>query len=1333
MPCALVIAVLFAVCAQAATFSVVNTNDSGAGSLRQAMTDANTTPGADTITFAIPAAGLQTIAPLTNLPNITEAVVINGYSQAGSSVNTLSVGDNAVLQIELNGSSIPSGTGLSLANTVNGGEVKGLLMTKWNNAILLNGAQNVLVDGNFLGTNATGSGATFSTANGNALFILNSASGNGIGGATPAGRNVISGNNSAGISLGDFGTINNVIRNNYIGTNAAGTAAVPNHVGISFNGSGTNTIRGNVISGNNLDPTLSAGILLVNTTTNVFVVGNKVGTSADGTAAIPNTYGITLTDGFSGGVSANTIGTLAEPNIIAFNTKAGVALKSDLTGVSRRNAIRYNSIYSNGTLGIDLGDDGITPNDVGDGDTGLFNDLQNSPFINSAQFGGGNVTIAGILGSMPLSTYAVQFFQSPACDPSGAGEGQTYLGEVNVSTDASGVGTFNATFPGAAGGFVTATATDSQGNTSEFSLCQAVTTPATPSISIGNAQITEGNAGSSTMTFNVFLSAVSASTVTVNFATADLTATAGSDYTATSGTVTFNPGQTTQTVSVTILGDLAPEADETFSVNLTNPTNATIADNQGFGVIKNDDVSPSLSISDVTLGEGNASTTSFDFTVTLSVASPFFVTVDYATADGTATVANSDYQPVSGNLLFAPGETTKTISVLVNGDTTTEPNETFFVNLFNPGNASISDGQGIGTIINNEANPSISITDPFVVEGDSGTTNMTFAITLSNPSSSTITVPFTLAANTATAGSDYVTTSGTIIFFPGDTTVQRSISIIGDTTVEPNESFFLNLGVPTGGAILAKGFGVGTILNDDGLALPGISISDVTVTEGNSGITNANFTVQLTASSASTVTVNYATADGLAMAANNDYTGQSGVLTFNPGQTSKTVAVPVNGDTIFEGDETFFVNLTNPTNATILHSQAQGTILNDDVPGSADLVITKTGAATATTNANVTYTIVVSNNGPTGATNVTVTDVLPPGTAFASVVTSQGSCSGTSTVTCSLGTLSNGASAVIKPTITMPAGPASVSNTATVTAAESDLNAGNNAATAVTNVTSPVASADLAVTKTGAATATTNANVAYTITATNNGPSAATNVTVTDVLPAGTSFVSAVPSQGSCSGTSTVTCSLGSLASGANAVITLTIKMPAAPASISNTATVTATEGDPTPGNNAATAVTNVASPVGSADLAITKTGAATAMTSTNVIYTITATNNGPSAATNVTVTDILPAGTSFVSAVPSQGSCSGTSTVTCSIGSLATSASAVITLTIKMPAAPASISNTATVTASESDPNTGNNTATANTNVTIVAPAAIPALSTWALLLLGALLGVVAIIRLQQ
>src|SRR5439155_67330 len=193
--------------------------------------------------------------------------------------------------------------------------------------------------------------------------------------------------------------------------------------------------------------------------------------------------------------------------------------------------------------------------------------------------------------------------------------------------------------------------------------------------------VTEGDALTTDAVFTVSLSNPSSQTITVNYATANGTATAGSDYVAESGTLTFAPGQTTRTIAIVVNGDTLNEPTETFFVNLSAPVNATIADNQGLGTILDNDSAPSLAINSVAVTEGNSGTTPAISTVTLSAPSSFTVTVKWATADGTATVANNDYVAASGTLTFAPGVTGLTITNFVNGDTVNESDETFLVKL----------------------------------------------------------------------------------------------------------------------------------------------------------------------------------------------------------------------------------------------------------------------------------------------------------------------------------------------------------------------------------------------------------------------------------------------------------------------------------------------------------------------------------------------------------------------------------------------------------------------------------------------------------------------------
>ena len=224
-----------------------------------------------------------------------------------------------------------------------------------------------------------------------------------------------------------------------------------------------------------------------------------------------------------------------------------------------------------------------------------------------------------------------------------------------------------------------------------------------PTVSVGNTPtiITEGNTGTLNATFTVTLSRPSTADVTVSYATMDVNATAGSDYVARTDTLIIPAGETSGAFTVTVIGDrIAESTDETFDVQLTSATNATIADAWGTGVILDDE--PRISINNVSKSEGNSKTTTFTFTVSLSTAYDQAVTLNYATANFTAT-AGSDYQGKSGSLTFAPGETVKTITIVVNGDRNKELHETFFVNLFGPSsNAVIGVAQGIGTIFNDD-------------------------------------------------------------------------------------------------------------------------------------------------------------------------------------------------------------------------------------------------------------------------------------------------------------------------------------------------------------------------------------------------------------------------------------------------------------------------------------------------------------------------------------------------------------------------------------------------------------------------------------------------------
>ncbi|MBN3925282.1 Calx-beta domain-containing protein [Nostoc sp. NMS4] len=483
-----------------------------------------------------------------------------------------------------------------------------------------------------------------------------------------------------------------------------------------------------------------------------------------------------------------------------------------------------------------------------------------------------------------------------------------------------------------------------------------------PTIAISDVSVGEGNTSTTTnANFTISLSNASYQQITVNYNTSDSTAQVGdSDYNSASGTITFNPGETSKVISIGVIGDNKAETNETFSVNLLSATNAAIADNLGVGTIVDDDNQPTISISDVSVNEGNTSTTTnANFTISLSNPSSQQVSVNFNTNDGTAQVADSDYNFTQGTIIFAPGETSKVISIGVIGDNKFETDETFSVNLLGASNAAIADNLGVATIINDDNQPTINISDVSVSEGNTGTTtNANFTISLSNPSSQQVSVNFNTNDGTAqVADSDYNFTQGTIIFNPGETSKVINIGVIGDNQFETDETFSVNLSGATNAAI-ADSLGVATIINDDNQ--PTINISDVSVTEGNTGTTtNANFTISLSNPSSQQVSVNFNTNDGTAQVADSDYNFTQGTITFNPGETSKTLNIGVIGDNQTETDETFSVNLSGASNAAIADSLGIGNIIDDDnqtTIGISDVSVVEGNTGT-TTNANFTVTL----------------------------------------------------------------------------------------------------------------------------------------------------------------------------------------------------------------------------------------------------------------------------------------------------------------------------------------------------------------------------------------
>lgn len=469
-----------------------------------------------------------------------------------------------------------------------------------------------------------------------------------------------------------------------------------------------------------------------------------------------------------------------------------------------------------------------------------------------------------------------------------------------------------------------------------------------PTIQIDDVIANEGSTDK-TYTFKVRLSQATTNTVTVQYRTLNGDFQSGNatiednDYVGVVSpqTLTFAPGEIEKDIAITVRGDTKFEQNETFFVELLNPTEADLPVSRARGVISNDDALPTISIGNVAVSEGNEGFTNATFAVSLSNSSDQPITVDYTTVDGTARVSDSDYETASGKLTFAPGTTTQQITVRVQGDRKFELDEAFSVRLSAPTNAVLFEApnQGVVTILSDDFRPTISIDDTSLLpiqEGNTGNTPARFVVRLSNPSAETVTVNYITRNGTANE-TDYtaVTTPTPITFAPGQTQQTIELQIIGDTRFESDETFTIELSDPTNGQ-LARNRTTVTIRNDD--PLPQLSIAAVPTTqaEGNNGLTPFTFEITLSEASSLPITVNYATTDGTATLANNDYIRVSDTLTFAPGETKKTITVNVLGDTQFEGNETFQVTLSTPNNASIRTNSAIATIIEDDTLDNTD-------------------------------------------------------------------------------------------------------------------------------------------------------------------------------------------------------------------------------------------------------------------------------------------------------------------------------------------------------------------------------------------------------------
>ncbi len=457
--------------AQANEILVTTTSDSGPGSLRQALLDANASPGPDVIRFRIPAgdpgfaAGVFTIRLQSPLPEIRGGgITIDGASQIAFTGATN--GDRPV--ILLSGEVAGSASGLVLASDRN--VVRRLILTRFIGAdqaalVIRGGAENV-IEGCLIGTNATGAGPAGNTTG---VLLIEGARENRIGGMEADARNVISAN-TTGILLRGATTTGNLILGNFIGTTADGETALSNVDGVRIESQASGNRVGAPGAGNVIAGSVGNGIWIraPGSSDRNIVQANRIGVSPSGAPLGNRISGVTISSG-----SENLIGGTeqGEGNLIAYQRGSGV----QITGASRGNRVLGNVIRNNGELGIDLRGDGPTPNDPGDADTGP-NDLQNFPVIATAVQRPGRLVLMGTLDT-GAGDIRVEFFANTACHASGFGEGEIPIGAITVRAtgDARNPAAFTVELPVTARGqVITATATDAVGNTSEFSPCVSV-------------------------------------------------------------------------------------------------------------------------------------------------------------------------------------------------------------------------------------------------------------------------------------------------------------------------------------------------------------------------------------------------------------------------------------------------------------------------------------------------------------------------------------------------------------------------------------------------------------------------------------------------------------------------------------------------------------------------------------------------------------------------------------------------------------------------------------------------------------------------------------------
>lgn len=443
--------------------------------------------------------------------------------------------------------------------------------------------------------------------------------------------------------------------------------------------------------------------------------------------------------------------------------------------------------------------------------------------------------------------------------------------------------------------------------------------------------------------FAVVLDRPSDSGLSVTYATADGGAVEGSDYTATSGTLVFAPGQTVAHVSVPLLDDAVIESDELFELRLTDAVDAVLGQAAGTARIGASDraatSAPLIRVDDAVVGESAGFA---ELVFRLSAPSTGAVKFDWIAAGGSAVAANGsgwDFSGASGSIEFAPGETVRTLRIDLLSDGTTEPRQSFTVNLSNASGGTLAQSRALVTLVDDDAAtgvPRLSVSEAVVDERDGVAS---FVVTLDRPSDETLVVSYDTRDGKAQAGSDFAARSGTLVFLPGETAKSIDIAIVDDATAEGVEDFALTLLAEVGGsAVRAEAQALIGASDRAASSLPALRVADVVVGEGQGW---AELVFTLSAPSTQAVSVAWSTANGSATAFNNsgyDFHAASGTLRFAPGETTRTVRIDLASDAVAEALQSFAVNLSAASGAVLERTRALVSVVDDDAAPGGSLV-----------------------------------------------------------------------------------------------------------------------------------------------------------------------------------------------------------------------------------------------------------------------------------------------------------------------------------------------------------------------------------------------------------